>query len=345
MSNTIPKPFLILIHVVAWLILIHLIWDLEGLVESFRDFLEVRDLRYFDIVFLYLPLYIVFFYFNAYILVPKWFNKKTWGYYLLALLGCFLSNLAIVFVLFYWAESVGYDPPTTYQDLYDEATALIILFWGASSSYALYNRAVKEGELKLRAKEHQLNAELQFLKAQVQPHFLFNTLNTIYSLATDEDADQTSNAVLKLSQMMRYMTREAASEKVNLGLEIEFLENYIALQQLRIGSSIPIDFTIKVAAHPYQIAPLLFIPFVENAFKYGVSYQQESFIQIYLAVDEKGLTFSTKNRVHAHQQSIVSSGIGLSNVRKRLEYLYPQRHRLVIEEKEGLYIVDCQIQF
>jgi LytS/YehU family sensor histidine kinase len=180
----------------------------------------------------------------------------------------------------------------------------------------------------------------------VNPHFLFNILNNICALARKK-SDDTENAVIKLSQMMRYMLTESKDEKVNLEKEVDYLQNYIELQKLRVSGKVHIDFKIDGNPGLHMIEPMLLIPFVENAFKHGVSYAEESSIGISLRINDDGINFTTENPIFRTNSSNdgSESGIGLKNVLRRLELLYPSAHEISIFDNGKEYKVDLKIRF
>ncbi|NBB18391.1 sensor histidine kinase [Runella sp. CRIBMP] len=198
---------------------------------------------------------------------------------------------------------------------------------------------------RLRETERQkLNTELSFLKAQINPHFLFNTLNTIYSLAI-EQSSKTADAVVKLSSLMRYVMREADTDWVPLAKEFSYVENYVALQQLRLDDTVTVDFSITGKPNGQQIAPLILISFIENAFKYGVNPQEKSLVQIQLSIVENRLhlrTFNKKVRVFYDEET--SSGIGIENTQTRLQLMYPAKHLLTITDVPESFTVDLTIE-
>jgi two-component system LytT family sensor kinase len=181
------------------------------------------------------------------------------------------------------------------------------------------------------------SANLDFLRSQINPHFLFNALNTLYGTALQESAERTGEGIQRLGDMMRFMLRENIQEKILLGREIEYLQNYVALQTLRIQSSpdITISQHIEDDVHDLHIAPMLLIPFVENAFKHGISLRKPSQVAISLQIREGTLYFDVRNTVHEKQDHDIEAdknGIGLENVRLRLQLLYPQKHELVVRQ-------------
>ena len=190
--------------------------------------------------------------------------------------------------------------------------------------------------------KEKISAELSFLKSQINPHFLFNTLNNIYALA-ESKSEETTKAILLLSDLMRYMLYDSSVEKISLEKEIDFMENYIALQRLRLSAKkdISIDLNIQNDRPGLLIEPLLFIPFVENAFKHGITYQGHSAIKISLLASNNVIDFKTFNHKMPEQNITGSrpkhSGIGLKNVKRRLELLYPDKYDLVIEESEKTF--------
>ena len=196
---------------------------------------------------------------------------------------------------------------------------------------------------RLTEKE-KLNAELSYLKAQINPHFLFNILNTIYSLAI-EKSDQTGTAVVKLSQMMRYVISDASDHMVPLSREIDYLSNYIELQKMRFGDSIPLSFAVTGKAPGQLIAPLILISFVENAFKHGVNAAENTDIRITVNIDEKQLHFRAfNNKVTVLDAQKTTGGLGIENTRQRLQLLYPGRHTLSIRDEERYFEVSLSLQ-
>ncbi|HUB62673.1 MAG TPA: sensor histidine kinase [Puia sp.] len=198
-----------------------------------------------------------------------------------------------------------------------------------------------------RAKEianEKLKAELSFLKAQINPHFLFNTLNNIYALASDR-SDQTAPAVMKLSSIMRYVLTEAKNDLVPLEKEILFTSHYIELQKMRLTDKTRIDFTINGDPPGREIAPLLLLPFVENAFKYGISTRECSPIRICMDIKEESLYFSISNHKHFNTalRMADNTGIGISNTRRRLDLLYPGKYELIINDKSNEFTVHLNI--
>ena len=191
-----------------------------------------------------------------------------------------------------------------------------------------------------------LKMELAALKHQINPHFLFNILNGLYALALKNDDDPTANGIHKLSEMMRYVLYESNDEKVRLEQEISYIQNYIDLQRLRVSKQVSIHFEIKGEIEGLQIAPMLFIPFIENAFKFGISTVQPTDIHIRFHVQEGILDFSVQN--HIHQVQVLDhagyKGIGLDNVRKRLQLLYPDRYQLRFEEEESQFKVKLRLE-
>jgi len=201
----------------------------------------------------------------------------------------------------------------------------------------------KEREIKELEKE-KLNSELALLKNQVSPHFFFNTLNNIYSLIEINQKDA-QDAVLSLSKMMRYLLYDSEKGNTKLSHEIDFMKGYIDLMRLRMSSRVSLSVDFPAQYEDTEVPPLLFISFIENAFKHGVSYQGNSFIEIVLKSGNSRLTFTTRNSVSkaGNDAPQPDSGIGLENVKKRLGLLYPGKHKLVIMEKDQVYSVELTI--
>lgn len=192
-------------------------------------------------------------------------------------------------------------------------------------------------------------ANLDFLRSQINPHFLFNALNTLYASALMENAEKTSDGIQKLGDMMRFMLHENQQPKISLSREIDYLRNYLDLQMLRFGSqeNLDVDFQINTDGCQGQIAPMLLIPFVENAFKHGISAKEKSWIRMNLRCISGSVHLDLVNSVHpakSTERSNETSGIGLENVKKRLNLVYPNRHQLNIVSNDSDFFVHFSVQ-
>ncbi|HPI55176.1 MAG TPA: histidine kinase [Chitinophagaceae bacterium] len=186
------------------------------------------------------------------------------------------------------------------------------------------------------------DAELAYLRSQVNPHFIFNTLNSIYSMAIRK-SDNTANAILQLSGLMRYSLLDAKSDLVYLRDEFTYINDYIALQRSRLGNSIELEFSEEGDCADLQIAPLLIIPFIENAFKHGVNAEENSSIHIRLQIQQQVLKVEVKNNKVQLHDHIEKSGLGIENTQKRLELIYPTKHQLDIIDLPDTFSVHLTI--
>jgi LytS/YehU family sensor histidine kinase len=216
-----------------------------------------------------------------------------------------------------------------------------LIIWFLSSIINLSNRYRLMEQKNKEMKVQKLHAELSYLKAQINPHFLFNTLNNIYALSICEK-EQTPEAILKLSAIMRYVTQDANSDTVPLEKELEYLENYISLQRLRSDDKLTVEFTITGEPTTHVIAPLLLINFIENAFKYGVSNHTPCFVNISITLNDNQLTLIVTNKI---MDTVVedSTFTGTNNTLRRLQLQYPNKHILTINETDKLYKVFLQL--
>lgn len=183
--------------------------------------------------------------------------------------------------------------------------------------------------------------ELQFLKSQLNPHFLFNSLNNIYSLAYQK-SDKTADAILKLSEIMRYMIYESNDSWVSLSKEIEYVQSYIELQKLRFRDGAAVELSLNGEIDNQQIVPLILISFVENAFKHGVANDPKDPIKINIIANQKILHFSVTNKKNKHNKDEVG-GVGLNNVERRLQLLYPERYKLNIVNSATHYTSELML--
>ena len=231
------------------------------------------------------------------------------------------------------------------------AYAAFHIFIVAPATWAIYHyRLAKKAEITgLKTALGQSSANLDFLRSQINPHFLFNALNTLYGTALQENADRTGGGIQKLGDMMRFMLHENMQEKIPLMREVDYLKNYIDLQKLRTHSSpdIVIKTEIEESVNGLQIAPMLLIPFVENAFKHGISLREASHIKITLHTEGTKLFFDVYNNVHPKSGGDPeknNTGIGLENVKQRLQLLYPDKHELLIRETSKEYFIHLTIE-
>ncbi len=196
----------------------------------------------------------------------------------------------------------------------------------------------------------QSEADLQFLRSQINPHFLFNVLNTLYGTALQEDASRTAGGIQRLGDMMRFMLHENHHlNRIPMSKEIDYRKNYIALQELRTESTseIVVDTIIDENFPEYMIAPMLLIPFVENGFKHGISLREPSWIKLRLHNEGDRILFELRNSIHARKGDDPEkerSGIGLKNVLHRLKLLYPNRHEFYMHQDEKEFFVQLSIQ-
>lgn len=221
----------------------------------------------------------------------------------------------------------------------------------APLAWFTYKRYSKDREqVQILQKElGQSTAKFDFLRSQINPHFLFNALNTLYGTAIQENAERTGEGIQQLGDMMRFMLHENMQEKISLDREIEYLENYIHLQRLRtdVNPAITIQAEIQQNFDYAQISPMLLIPFVENAFKHGISFREPSHIKIALEKKENTINFDVYNSKHPGRENDPEkdkSGIGLSNVKQRLELFYPDSHELLIRENSKEFFVHLTLQ-
>lgn len=221
---------------------------------------------------------------------------------------------------------------------------LFLLVWAVGYALQLVTLWKSTETRAVHAEAERARAELSFLKARINPHFLFNTLNNIYSMAMINH-EQTAASVLKLSNIMRYITDDIVNDFVLLENEVQCIDNYISLQRLRLNKNTPVNYVLKGDPGGKMIAPLILMPFIENVFKYGVSNHQPSPINIKLEITEKSIYFYASNRIIPLQFSSERSGIGVSNTRQRLELLYPKRHLLLIKSTEEQFTVELTIYF
>jgi len=223
---------------------------------------------------------------------------------------------------------------------------IFIIVFGLSIAYFFLKEWARVEKMRSELAAVQLDTEVKFLKSQVNPHFLFNTLNNLFSMAQKKGNDDLADGISKLSGMMRYMIYESNEEKVPLKKEIEYLEDCIQLNKLRYADKeATVKFDYPSETDGVFIAPMLFIPFVENAFKHGVTIGQSSNIDILLSVNNNELSFTCTNADHSHVQKMNgdSSGVGLDNVKRRLELLYPGKHQLKIVKANNQYQVELKI--
>jgi two-component system LytT family sensor kinase len=266
---------------------------------------------------------------------------KRFGAYALRVVGLLLVSLPILFGI---GVALTQDPDSSIS--FALLNTLFQLVITAPLSWALYQRQAKHKQelVGLTTELGQTTATLDFLRAQINPHFLFNALNTLYGMALQENSERTAEGIQRLGDMMRFMLHENQQPRILLAREIDYLRNYIELQSLRLVSSpgITLEAHLEDVPDACWIAPMLLIPFVENAFKHGISFQQKSWIKVSLHYAAGQLFFDLYNSTHPrpeHDRLVAASGVGLANVKQRLALLYPHKHELLIRQTQGEYFV------
>jgi len=219
---------------------------------------------------------------------------------------------------------------------------LFLLVWLASFAIQTLKLWRTSHQRAIIAESDKKAAELAFLKAHINPHFLFNTLNNIYSLAVTNH-EQTAASILKLSNIMRYVTESVTINFIELESEIECIIDYVDLQKLRLSNKVYLDFSITGNPQNKVIAPLILLTFIENIFKYGISNHHQSTITIKLFIEENSMTLYCQNRIFNHDYSYDREGFGITNTKRRLEFLYPDKHSLDIQTDKGLYTVQLTL--
>ncbi len=314
-------------------------------VFSSPDFGIGWDLVYitpFQKSFVRFVLLLALFYTSYYFLIPKlYFNNKK-VLFIISLLCSYAILIGITELIsddefkMHRAPD-GFGPPPQHPMFLDSQTLIPFLLVVALAFLIKINSRLTE------IHDEKLNAEVSYLKAQINPHFLFNTLNSLYAL-TLQKSDEAPNAVLKLSGIMRYVVTESSQDFVALGKEIDYIKDYIELQKLRLDNSVSLSFEIHGTTTGRAIAPLILIPFIENAFKYGINPDENSFIEIDITVENQSLHMNVKNSIVAAEiDEEFKTEEGLKNTQKRLDLIYSGKYELEIDEEQNVYNVNLKI--
>ncbi len=338
-----------LFHVLLWLFFIGERWiNHYPKAENFFTYGIIHTL-YLLLTFI-TPVYI-----NAFVLIPTFLQKRKWLHYLAFLAGMiFIVNLSrgLFTVISFEISKFEYDFYQTFLKWAFRDYVSLDKFVFSGTSWILWSsfgyRLVKDWiiheRVKSRLESEKLSMELAFLKAQVNPHFLFNTLNNLYALSLEEKAQRTSDAVTKMGALMRYNLHEAQAERILLTKELDHLDQYIELQKLRIVKHSQICFYTN--AQPgncaAKIAPMILLPFIENAFKYGVSTVGETRIEAEAVLENNTLKLTVKNALHRNPERD-ESGIGLKNVRNRLELIYGGKYSLKQTKDDEEYSIELEL--
>ncbi len=364
--------FKIASHLLPWMVVIFLPKLILGIS------INKEDPRMHLMFFINMFLVILFFYLNKYIFVPWLFLNHRYVYYVIAFILSITFSFMFMKIMFnivipdifenYYQnlESIkGYFPASkNFNQLRAEeqlcemkhyynnfigrepvsnpmkSVFIVTIAFAISSSLTILKKWHQNELQKNKLIKEHFETELMFLKSQVNPHFLFNTLNSIYSLAVKK-SDKTANTIVKLSALIRYMLYDSNKDFVELEDELTYIRNYIELQSIRLHDDVDLQFQIIGNAMGKLIAPMLLIPFIENAFKHGIDYTSKSYVDIKISIDKDELDLkilNSKNRQESGQED-KNSGIGLKNIKRRLELIYPDKYLLDINESEDSYRV------
>lgn len=355
------KAIRFILHILGWSLLIGLPFISSNRIQMENDFLLIY--------YAFTSINALIFYTNYLFLVPKFFFQKRKYRYFLAVLAFltgfyFVSDFSGRQILKNITEQrreivqiepgggsrrLPQPPPARPRGIFTQ-DAHIVGYISSASFMIFLSLGIRVLERQSRIEKMQeemqkakLNAELAFLKNQISPHFFFNTLNNIYSLIGINQEDS-QKAVLKLSKLMRYLLYESEQGNTKLSNEIDFMRNYIDLMKLRMSEKVILNVDFPEIYPDVSIPPLLFIPFIENAFKHGITNRGISFINIALATSEKALEFSCANSIAHGGTEDRQPGIGLENVTKRLNLLFPLKHDLIISRDNDKFDVRLTIK-
>ena len=342
----------ILLHLSVWMFL----FSLPFLLRPYMNNTQARSrdsqssvalLRYIinDLI------YIGFFYLNSGWLVPRSIYQRKYKQYAVAIVGCFITILVLGWLIFFQVfKSPDFNLPG--HVLFN--FFFFLFFLAGSTAYCLIKDRIHNERITHEKETENLKTELSFLRSQVSPHFMFNIMNNMVALARTSSALR-DPSLIKLSSLLRYMLYETP-EKGSLQREVEYLQSYIDLQKQRFGENVSIRSCMEKIDKGYEIEPMLLIPFVENAFKHGAGFVTKvpgsdlvlyniAEINIELTAEQNELRFMVKNRYdkNSTETKDKTSGIGLTNVKRRLDLLYRNRHSLQIEKEDGWFIASLQI--
>ena len=332
----------ILWHIGFWLAFVLYYVLIIGSFEG-ESYTEVFVFRLLD-----LPVKIVATYFVLYLLIPEFFfKKKILLFSLLFILALFIAGIfQKLYHYFIYNPVLRPDIPNelSFQTL--EILKIVLGIYpvvGLAAFIKVGKHWLEKDRASQKLEKEKMEAELNFLKAQIHPHFLFNTLNNLYAL-TLKKSDKASEVVLKLSHLLNYLLYEGNEQQVALDKELEVINTYIALEKIRYGERLDISYTIKGSTAAKEVAPMLLLPFVENSFKHGASQQLEQvWVQIEVLIQEDVLNLKVMNSksagLKARENAAVPQGIGLKNVQRRLALLYGDSYTLDIQDKGACFQV------
>lgn len=325
------------LHILFWiLVVLYFAWGFGLGVDPMKSI--------YNAIF-FLPGHLIMVYSMLYFLVPRFLlNRKYWQF----LLGIVIlvGICGIYTVLAQLSITADADPRLQGATFSVGRNILpFIHIAGIAASIKLLKYWYVQRKQTLEAEQQRTAAELKLLKAQLHPHFLFNTLNNLYS-HTLEFSPRSPEIVLKLSALLRFMIYESNSQRISLAKEIDLLQNYISLEELRYGDRLDLSVSITGDIEKYQIAPLLLLPFLENAFKHGTSKQiEQCWISFDLTLDGSLVKFKLINSIDPETEEETSSGgLGLENVRKRLEILYREKYTLETQKLEEVYMLNLELE-
>jgi two-component system LytT family sensor kinase len=358
-------------HITGWLLFqsLPLVFLLGNGETSFTDLISKPGYWLFCLYF------IAIFYLHSYVLLPRFFHAKKWVLYVISM-GLMVASLFWLSPFeklmsgtrrMNMTENRVQPPPgqpftqqrfrqTDKQtggpgpsfgrggrrghqpriDMISIILFIMIITLSVAMDLTRRWRAIKERAA--RAETDKANAELSFLKAQINPHFLFNTLNNIYSMAVTRN-EHTAEMIMKLSNIMRYVTDDVNEDFVSLQSEVDCITDYIDLQKLRLGKKVTLDYSVTGDLDHKKISPLVLMTFIENVFKYGTSNHEDSQLLIKLVAGDGRIDFLTQNPLFPVDRKIERTGIGISNTQQRLEHLYPGKYKLGITREDGVFIV------
>lgn len=325
----------ILFHLFLWSS-----WMYLSLSNAHDDELYSKTILLVTLITLtHIPLFLL----NTEWLIPKVLHQKGVTIY-------FWSLLAVVTVFYLYHNFIldlvkGYlEQEQTHGKRTITGLVAILLVAAISTGYGLLRYLTAQEKIHQEKQQERLQSELSFLRSQISPHFIFNILNSIVYLIRSK-SPLAEPVTMELSELMRYMLYESEKEQIPLEKEVFYLKNYIALQEVRFGEDVDIRFQTEGIPTTQIIEPMILIPFVENAFKHGVGMVQDPMVQVSVKILENNLHFSVKNKIAPEiaEDKDHSSGIGLRNVRRRLELLYPKAHQLDIKQENGWFVVDLNL--